>query len=103
MIQGPFLIVLLGVFLALVALLTLPIRLLFKRRVKRGKAVLKRLVVIGLDGLAFSLVLIHAVHVLGGMVLLTTLSVRASVGPLSLQHLPSVRSVAIYWHFLEGV
>ena len=51
MIQGPFLIVLLGVFLALVALLTLPIRLLFKRRVKRGKAVLKRLVVIGLDGL----------------------------------------------------
>jgi len=37
------------------------------------------------------------------MVLLTTLSVRASVGPLSLQHLTSVRSVAIYWHFLEGV
>jgi hypothetical protein len=30
------------------------------------------------------------------MVLLTTLSVRASVGALSLQHLPSVRSVAIY-------
>ncbi len=59
--------------------------------------------IIGLNGLAFSLVLIHAVHVLGGMVLLTTLSVRASVGALSLQHLPSVRSVAIYWHFLEGV
>ena len=59
--------------------------------------------IIGLNGLAFSLVLIHAVHVLGGMVLLTTLSVRASVGPLSLQHLTSVRSVAIYWHFLEGV
>ena len=59
--------------------------------------------IISLDGLAFSLVLIHAVHVLGGMVLLTTLSVRASVGALSLQHLPAVRSVAIYWHFLEGV
>jgi len=37
--------------------------------------------IIGLNGLAFSLVLIHAVNVLGGMVLLTTLSVRASVGP----------------------
>lgn len=42
---------LLGVGLALVALLTLPIRLLFKRRASRGKARLDRLVVVGLDGL----------------------------------------------------
>ena len=59
--------------------------------------------IVGLDGLAFGLVLVHAVHVLGGMVLLTTLSVRATFGHFSLQHLPSVRSVATYWHFLEGV
>jgi heme/copper-type cytochrome/quinol oxidase subunit 3 len=25
------------------------------------------------------------------------------LGVLSLEHMPSVRSVAIYWHFLEGV
>jgi cytochrome c oxidase subunit III len=59
--------------------------------------------IIGLDGLAFSLVLLHAVHVLGGMVLLATLSGRVLVGALSLQHLPSVRSAASYWHFLEFV
>ncbi|HIG17630.1 MAG TPA: hypothetical protein EYQ31_10285 [Candidatus Handelsmanbacteria bacterium] len=59
--------------------------------------------IVGLDGLAFGLVLVHAVHVLGGMVLLTTLSVHATFGHFSLQHLPSVRSVATYWQFLAGV
>jgi hypothetical protein len=37
--------------------------------------------IVGLDGLAFGLVLVHAVHVLGGMVLLTTLSVRSDIRP----------------------
>jgi heme/copper-type cytochrome/quinol oxidase subunit 3 len=60
-------------------------------------------VIIGLDGLGFGLVLLHAVHVLGGMVLLALLSARVATGSLSLQHLPSVRSAASYWHFLEFV
>ncbi len=60
-------------------------------------------VIIGLDGLAFGLILIHALHVLGGMVLLLVLCVRTATGALSLLHLPGVRSVASYWHFLEFV
>ena len=60
-------------------------------------------VIIGLDGLGFCLVLLHALHVLGGMGLLVVLCVRVAAGSLSLQHLPSVRSAASYWHFLELV
>lgn len=50
-VQGPALLILLGWALALVAFLTLPIRLLFRRRKRRGKGRVKRLAVIGLDGL----------------------------------------------------
>lgn len=50
-IQGPALLLLLGYFLAAVALISLPLRLLLRRRKKRGPARLKRLVVVGLDGL----------------------------------------------------
>lgn len=59
--------------------------------------------VVGLHGLTFSLILIHAAHVLGGLVLLAVLAVAAALGRLSLQHLPAVRSAATYWHFLEVV
>lgn len=59
--------------------------------------------IIGLDGLAFCLVLLHAVHVGGGMVLLGVLNIRTATGRLSLEHLPTVRSAASYWHFLELV
>lgn len=58
---------------------------------------------IGLEGLAFALVLIHAVHVAAGLVLLGVLAVRAWLDVLGLEHLPSVRSAATYWHFLEVV
>ena len=58
---------------------------------------------IGLAGLSFALVLIHAVHVAVGLVLLGVLAVRAWLGVLGLEHLPSVRSAATYWHFLEVV
>lgn len=50
-VQGPALLLLLGYGAALLALLSLPLRLLLKRRKKRGRARLKRLVVVGLDGL----------------------------------------------------
>ena len=58
---------------------------------------------IGLEGLAFALVLIHAVHVAAGLVLLGVLAARAWLDVLGLEHLPSVRSAATYWHFLEVV
>ena len=58
---------------------------------------------IGLEGLAFALVLIHAVHVAAGLVLLGVLAARARLDVLGLEHLPSVRSAATYWHFLEVV
>jgi heme/copper-type cytochrome/quinol oxidase subunit 3 len=59
--------------------------------------------IVGLHGLAFALVLIHAVHVFGGLILVGILVVRASLHRLSLEHLPAVRSAATYWHFLEVV
>ena len=58
---------------------------------------------IGLAGLSFALVLIHAVHVAVGLVMLGVLTVRAGLGGLGVEHLPSVRSAATYWHFLEIV
>lgn len=50
-IQGPALLILVGYAAALLAILTLPIRLLLRRKKRRGKAQLSRLVVVGLDGL----------------------------------------------------
>ena len=58
---------------------------------------------IGLAGLTFALVLIHALHVAAGLVLLGVLVVRAGLDSLGLEHLPGVRSAAAYWHFLEIV
>ena len=58
---------------------------------------------IGLAGLTFALVLIHALHVAAGLVLLGLLAVRAGLDSLGLEHLPAVRSAAAYWHFLEIV
>lgn len=54
-------------------------------------------------GLTFALVVIHALHVLGGMVPLAALTFGAwgrAVGPVSRHRL---RGCALYWHFLEVV
>ena len=58
---------------------------------------------VGLAGLSFALVLIHAVHVAAGLVLLGALAARSWLGRLGPEHLPGVRSAATYWHFLEIV
>lgn len=58
---------------------------------------------VGLAGLSFALVLIHAVHVAAGLVLLGALAARAWLGRLGPEHLPRARSAATYWHFLEVV
>ena len=59
--------------------------------------------ILGLAGLTFVLILIHALHVIGGMVPLGLLVRRARREGLSLEHIPKVRGIAIYWHFLELV
>jgi heme/copper-type cytochrome/quinol oxidase subunit 3 len=58
---------------------------------------------IGLYGLAFTLILIHAAHVLGGLVPLGWLIRKDRRGLLTLADSPTVRSTALYWHFLDGV
>ena len=58
---------------------------------------------LGMEGVTFCLIAIHAAHVLGGLVPLGALAWRATFGRLGLEHLPTVRGCATYWHFLEGV
>ncbi|MEE2658460.1 MAG: cytochrome c oxidase subunit 3 [Candidatus Latescibacterota bacterium] len=59
--------------------------------------------IVGLHGVTFVLILIHAIHVVGGIVPLGMLTARAHSDTLTLDCLPHVRSVATYWHFLEVV
>ncbi len=58
---------------------------------------------LGMEGVTFCLIAIHAAHVVGGLVPLGALAWRATYGRLGLEHLPSVRGCAAYWHFLEAV
>ncbi len=57
----------------------------------------------GIYGMTFFLVLLHALHVVGGMVPLSMLVWKAHKGRLTEENLPSVQSCAAYWHFLEAV
>ena len=54
-------------------------------------------------GIAFALVVVHALHVVGGMVPLSMLAWKAHKNRLDSEHLLSVRACAAYWHFLEAV
>lgn len=54
-------------------------------------------------GLAFGLIVIHALHVLGGMAPLGWLAWKAANNRLLPSHRPVLRACATYWHFLEGV
>jgi len=57
----------------------------------------------GIYGMTFALVLLHALHVLGGMVPLSILVWRGRGQNLGEESLPFVRSCVVYWHFLEVV
>jgi heme/copper-type cytochrome/quinol oxidase subunit 3 len=60
---------------------------------------------IHLYALAFSLIVLHALHVLGGLIPLVMVTVRSLSDPQqyhSYHHGP-VRYVTMYWHFLEVV
>jgi len=55
------------------------------------------------EGLVFTLIVLHALHVVGGLVPLTGLVADLLRGRLGPERFGSVRSCAAYWHFLEGV
>ena len=58
---------------------------------------------IGLFALVLFLVLVHAAHVLGGVIPLGWTTLRAYQGFYDHEHHQPVRLVAMYWHFLDGV
>jgi len=58
---------------------------------------------IALYGLIFVLVLLHAAHVLGGIIALLRTGQQASRGVYDHEHFQPVRHVALYWHFLDAV
>ena len=56
-----------------------------------------------LYGLIFFLVLLHGLHVVGGVIALALVSVGAYRGKYDHEHFYPVRNAALYWHFLDGV
>jgi heme/copper-type cytochrome/quinol oxidase subunit 3 len=56
-----------------------------------------------LYGLVFFLILLHALHVLGGMVALVRVTFRARQGAYDHENIPPVRHTAMYWHFLDMI
>lgn len=56
-----------------------------------------------LFGLIFFLVLVHALHVLGGVVGLAFVTWKAHRGAYDHEHYVGIRHSAMYWHFLDGV
>ena len=57
----------------------------------------------GVYGITFALVMVHALHVVGGMVPISVLAWKAYKDRLDSEHLLSVRACTAYWHFLEAV
>lgn len=57
----------------------------------------------GADGLLFTLIALHALHVAGGLIPLSRLALRCLQGPLNQEQCMTLRSCATYWHFLEIV
>lgn len=56
-----------------------------------------------LYGLIFFLILIHALHVLGGIIPLGVITYKAHAGRYDHEHYIPVKMMAMYWHFLDGV
>ena len=54
-------------------------------------------------GLIFFLVLLHALHVVGGVVALVRVIVLTSRGTFDHEHYLPARHAALYWHFLDVV
>ena len=58
---------------------------------------------VALYGLVFFLILLHALHVVGGMVALVLVNLRGARGVYDHEHYMPVRHAAMYWHFLDIV
>lgn len=56
-----------------------------------------------LYGMIFFLILIHAAHVLGGIIALVVTLKHAYAGRYDHEHHQGVRHAALYWHFLDIV
>jgi heme/copper-type cytochrome/quinol oxidase subunit 3 len=56
-----------------------------------------------LYGLVFVLILLHALHVLGGIIGLIVTTVHARQGRYDHENFAGVKHAAMYWHFLDGV
>jgi heme/copper-type cytochrome/quinol oxidase subunit 3 len=54
-------------------------------------------------GLVFTLILIHALHVIGGIVQLILVWVKAKRGLFDHEYFAPVRHAMMYWHFLDAV
>jgi cytochrome c oxidase subunit III len=56
-----------------------------------------------LYGLIFFLIMVHALHVLGGMIALVRVRLQAHRGVYDHEHYQPVRHTAMYWHFLDVI
>jgi heme/copper-type cytochrome/quinol oxidase subunit 3 len=56
-----------------------------------------------LYAILFVFVLIHALHVLGGMIYLAIVTLKGHKGYYDHEHYVGVRHAALYWHFLDVV
>ena len=52
-------------------------------------------------GLVFCLILLHALHVIGGVISLCVVTVRALHGRYDHENYLGVKYAAAYWHFLD--
>ena len=51
----------------------------------------------------YMLTIVHALHVVGGMIALGVTTWQAQRGKYNWAHYPGVRHATLYWHFLDGV
>jgi heme/copper-type cytochrome/quinol oxidase subunit 3 len=58
---------------------------------------------IPLDGLVLCLILVHALHVLGGIVALILVNVAVYRGKYDHEEYMGILHTALYWHFLDAV
>jgi heme/copper-type cytochrome/quinol oxidase subunit 3 len=56
-----------------------------------------------LYGMLFVLVLLHALHVIGGLIPMAVIGHHAWRGRYDHEHHAAVRFLAAYWHFLAAV
>ncbi len=54
-------------------------------------------------GLIFFLILLHALHVVGGIIPLGVITYKAGQGRYDHEHYKPVKTVAMYWHFLDVI